>query len=332
MSNILNTIKEHYKLNNVSSPFKARYCNLSGEEIKDKPYIRYKSGETYLEKYLEKYITFITNQSDHIIEHEKSEKEIIVECGDIKITFDLTFDKSFHSYVDHPYSDEVDKYLIYGVYGKLSNTKPYFRVNELKLIKKNFKHGDIVSTGENHYILKNAKMKNRTWKKIECYFDDSLFIEFQYVQSRGYLYYIELSKHFDIHVLPLDGKNDEMYDIRSSSMFESNPEQYTDEILDDKPNTFLDVAESENKEHNENKNTLNREYGKVIRKEDDYYICFDDTNHVKIDENIPRQFIYIRGHVYYHNICREFKKEWKCLVSPFEVLNLGTGGIGKIKL
>lgn len=332
MSTILNTIKEHYKLCKVSSPLKARYCNLSGEEIKDKPYIRYKSGETYLEKYLEKYITFITNQSDNIIENEKSEKEIIVECGDIKITFDLIFEKSFHSYVGHPYSDEVAKYLIYGVYSPLGDTKPYFRVNELKLIKKNFKHGDIVSTGENHYILKNTKMKNRTWKKIELYYDDSLFIEFHYVQSRGYLYYIGLSKFFDINVLPLDAKNDEMYDIRSSSMFESNPEQYTDELLDDKPNTFLDVDDDENKEYKDGKSTFNREYGKVIMKDNECCISFDDTNHVKIDENIPRQFIYIRGHVYYHNICREFEKEWKCLVSPFEVLNLGTGGIGKIKL
>ena len=207
MSKFLNTIKEHYKNSNVFSPLKARYCNLSGEEIKNKPYIRYESGETYIEKYLEKYINFITKQSNNIIENEK---EIIFECGDKKIIFDLTFKQSFHSYVNHTYSKDVSKYLIYGVYSDISKTNPYFRVNELKLIKKNFKHGDIVSTGDFHYIFKNAKKKHRTWKKIDLYFDDSLFIEFQYVQSRGYLYYIELSKHFNIHVLPLDNKNDEM--------------------------------------------------------------------------------------------------------------------------
>ena len=109
MSSILNKIKEHYKQSNVSTPLRAKYCNLSGEEIKNKPYIRYNSGETYLVKYLEKYITFITNQSDNIIIHEK---EICMECGDIKITFDLTFEKSFHSYVNHPYSREVAKYFL----------------------------------------------------------------------------------------------------------------------------------------------------------------------------------------------------------------------------
>jgi hypothetical protein len=326
MLNILNTIKEHYKTIDV---LKAKYCNLSGEEIKDKPYIRYISGETYLLKYLEKYIEFIINQSTDI---KQEDNKIVVKCNKIMITFDLTFEKSFHSYVIHPYSQKISKYLIYGTYSCLNNTKPYFRTSELKLLKKHFKHGDIVSIGEQHYILKNTNIKKRTWRKIELYFDDSLFIDYQYVQSRGYLYYIELSKYFNINVLPLDNKNDEMYDIRSTFMFESNPEQYTDEILDDKCNTFVDIDDDENKEYNEGKNTLNREYGKVIMKGDDYCISFDDTNHVKIDENIPRQFIYIRGYVYYHNICREFEKEWKCLVSPFEILNLGTGGIGKMKL
>lgn len=327
---MLNTIKEHYKLANVYSPTTVSFCNLSGEDISEgNEYIQYKSGEVYLLKYLQKYIDFITKQSTKITENDDS---IIVECDNITITFDLKFEVSFHTYCVHPYSEIVTKYLVYGTYSCLKDTKPYFRTEELKLIKRYFKHGDIVSNGLNHYILKNATIKKRTWKKIDLYFDDSLFVEFHYVQSRGYLYYIELGKYFDINVLPIDNKNDEMYDIKYCCMFESNSNQYTDEILDEKTNPFLDVNEDENKEYNDEKDTVNREYGKVIIKDKDFYIKYDETNHIKIDENIARQFIYIRGHVYYHNICREFEKEWKCLVSPFEVLNLSNGIISKVEI
>lgn len=329
MLNILNIIKEHYKTVNVLSPLKATYCNLSGEDIKNNEYIRYETGETYLIKYLEKYINFISKSSSNM---SYEDNKINIEYNNILISFDLTFKKSFHSYVNHPYSNEVSKYLIYGTYSEIENTKPYFKKNDLKSIKKYFKHGDIVSTGDQYFIMKNEKLKKRTWKKIDLYFDNSLFIDYNYVQSRGYLYYIGLRKFFDINVLPLDNKNDEMYNIESSYLFESNSDQYTDDILDEKCNTFLDINEDENKEYNDQKKLLNREYGKIIMKDNDFYIKFDDTNHIKIEENIARQFIYIRGHVYYHNISQEFEKEWKCLISPFEVLNFYNGKINKIKL
>ena len=76
---------------------------------------------------------------------------------DIKLEFCKNFEKSFHSYISHPYHTELTKYLVYPIYKDLADIKPYIKTSNLKYVKKYFSHGDIVYTGDNHYILKNAK-------------------------------------------------------------------------------------------------------------------------------------------------------------------------------
>ena len=53
----------------INYKHKYNYCNLSGAPIKDNKIIIYKSGEIYLWKYFCKYIDFLVNYNNYIIEY-----------------------------------------------------------------------------------------------------------------------------------------------------------------------------------------------------------------------------------------------------------------------
>ena len=357
-----NSIKEEINLHkccNISDENinQHKYCNLSGEPIKDERIICYKSGEIYLWKYFEKYINYLIDCWKFSVDKKLPYKYILKgtnslkkeQDGDIQnkeccIEFDLTFTTSFHHYIKTPYDINTIKYLIYGTYSFPFNTKPYFTSKKLKVIKEYFKHGDIVSTGEHHYIMKSIKMKKKIWKKIDyiTYNDDyeiiqqenePLIIEFQYVMARGFSHYISLSNYFNIKELPMDDKKEDYFNIRDKYIYSSDENKYVDDIpeQDKKSNPYMDVNNDENEDLSKG-DEINNEYGRVIIKNKKFYIMYDDKQHIELTENIARQFIYIRGYTYYYNICREYGEVWKCLISPLEVINLGTMEISKVKI
>ena len=324
----------------INYKHKYNYCNLSGAPIKDNKIIIYKSGEIYLWKYFCKYIDFLVNYNNYIIEYNTDnnfDDNVLLFVNKEKkhnIKFDLTFEKSFHLYIDNSYHNNIQKFLIYGTYSHPLNTKPYITTNVLKDIKMYFSHGDIVFTGDNYYIMKNIKKTKKTWKKIDSDLNDNLTIDFEYVASRGYSYYINLQKYFNIIELPLDDKKEDYMNLIDKNIYSSDCDKYVDEITstNKKPTPFLDVQDGENEDFNKKIENINNEYGRVIIKNDKFYIMYDKDNHIELTDNIARQFTYIRGFSYYYNICQEFDKEWKCLISPFEYINLGNMEISKIKL
>ena len=325
-----------------------KYCNLSGDLIKNDKIICYKSGEIYLWKYFKKYINYLIDCLNFTVNNIDSNKYTLEynesSNKNCTIEFDLTFTNSFHHYIKTPYYNNTIKYLIYGTYSSPFNTKPYFTTSVLKDLKEYFKHGDIVFAGEFHYIMKSIKMKKKTWKKINYItYDDEyqfiqqenepIIIEFQYVMARGYLHYISLSNYFNIKELPMDDKKDDYFNIRDKYIYSSDENKYIDDIpeQDKKSNPYMDVNKDENEELSKD-NDINNDYGRVIIKNKKFYIMYNDKQHIELKDNIARQFIYIRGYTYYYNICKEYGEEWKCLISPLEVLNLGTMKISKVKI
>jgi hypothetical protein len=329
--NVLDIIKKCYTGSENKSLSKHSFCNFTGLDIGNNEYISYSSGEKYIWKYFIKYINFIFQKYENLLIIQ-NDNDIIVKNNKLNIVFDLTFHKSFHIYIDTPYPRNIRKYLIYGTYADPLSTMPYFRTSELRSMKNEFNHGDIVSTGDSYYILKNETFKKRTWKECSTDSDDNLCIEYSYVQSRGYLYYIGLMKFFKISYLPLDINREEFINLITGDIYVSNPNQYYEDdiVMNTKSNPFLDVNKDENKEFNNTE--INRKFGEIIMNNDKYFIKLDETHEVALDENIARQFITIKGYNYYYKICKEFENEWKCMISPFEVLNLYTLEINKIKI
>lgn len=329
---LLNLISDHYnKIDNSKIDNEINFCCLSGLLVNKDRYITYKSGQKYLWKYFEKYINFIFEKYEPIVV-KKDDESILLKINNMIINFDLKFNKSFHSYVDNNYPKYTKKYLIYGTYSDVLNTKPYFRKNDLKILKNQFKHGDIVYTGDYYYILNAKNNKKKTWKLCDTNLDDILTIPYNYIQERGYLYYTKLNKYFNTGYLPLDNNYDEYINLNNKDIYSNNPENFCDDDVDIKStkNSFLDINKDENKDND--LDNLNKLFGKVVKINNEYYILIDENNKVLIENNIARQFIKIRGYIYYHNICKDFDLHWKCLVSPFEVLNLNNLEIKFIKL
>ena len=193
----------------------------------------------------------------------------------------------------------------------------------MKRIKKYFSHGDICYTGSKYYILKHIIGNKKVWR--ECYLDEcnKLKIPFEYIQSNGYLHYINNIISEKISMLPLDNSETEFYNHEEKYLFPEPTTQWdiADEYLD------KDV-----KKYNE---TYDDNLLKGIMRINDEKFQIKtshDTWVDLVDNFINNEYISDKGIRYYAKIAQEFESKFKVLISPFEILHMPEMKIEKIDI
>ena len=329
----LDNYLKYYNALEISSSTKLFNCNMSGDKINtlsDTLYIQYRDGHTYKWDMIGEYIEYIYSiykeENINITECESSYiLDISYNGTNIKLEFCKNFEKSFHSYISHPYHTELTKYLVYPIYKDLADVKPYIKTSNLKYVKKYFSHGDIVYTGDNHYILKNAKKDSKKWKLCDYSdeYEEHIFIPFEYIQSRGYTYYIEQGKYFDIAPLPLDILNNEIYDFHLGNII-CNVDEYVDDAATSK--YYMDTLDKEEKiKVDESPDIVSAYFGELVIKDGKLHVHITDETTMELPNNdIAPHFIKSKGFTYYYNVAQDCGYELMVLISPLEVLNLKT--------
>ena len=329
---------EDYNIKNeskhlIDSKTKLFKCNMTGEEINilsNELYIKYDDGYIYKWDIFMEYINYIYSiyESNNIklIECEMLYiLDISYNCTNIKLEFCKNFSTSFHNYIKHPYHIDLHKYLIFPIYHELTEVKPYIKAYNLKYIKDYFSHGDIVYTGDNHYILKNTKQNSKKWKicNYSDEYEDYIFIPFEYIQSRGYSYYIGQSRYFDIAPLPLDILNNEIYDFHQGNII-CNLDEFVDDVTTSK--YYLDILDTDdNIKVDESTDIVSAYFGELVVKEGKLHAHITEETTMELPKNdIAPHFIKAKGFTYYYNVAQDCGYELMVLISPLEVLNLKT--------
>lgn len=332
-------IKEYYNdfksLDNpLNNNIKLFNCNFTGNNINilsDEKYIQYSDGYIYKWDIFEEFINYlysiyesvnislIDNESKYVLNISYNKQNLL-------LTFDKNFKKSFHSYIEHPYHKDLAKFLIYPIYKDIFDLRPYIKPSNLKHIKKYFSHGDIVYTGDNHYILKNIKENSKKWKLCDYSdeYDDHIFIPYEYIQSRTYSYYMNQTKYFDIAPLSLDILNNEEYDFHNNEV-KCNLDDFSDNNNESK--FYLDNPNNEenNLDINESPDIVSSNFGELTIKDNKLHVHLTKDNTMPLQNNdIAPHFIKSKGYTYYYIIAQEYKYNLNVLISPFEVLNLNT--------
>lgn len=324
---------KHCKLSNTTPNIRLYRCNMTGNKINtlsETQYIQYQDGHIYKWDIFVEYINYIYSiYSSENITITECENTYILNISyydlNIILNFCKNFEKTFHSYISHPYHKELTQYLIYPIYKDLVDVKPYIKTSNLKYVKKYFSHGDLVYTGDNHYILKNVKKDSKKWKICDYSdeYEDHIFIPYEYIQSRGYTYYIDQGKYFDIAPLPLDILNNEIYDFHIKNIICN-----VDEFIDDSVTSqyYLDNQEKEeNIKVDESPDIVSAYFGELVIKDGKLHAHITEDNTMELPNNdIAPHFIKAKGFTYYYNIAQECGYELMVLISPLEVLNLKT--------
>lgn len=331
-------IQEYYKhfedQNNQTTTDKKLFtCNMTGDKINvlsDIPYIKYADGHVYkwdmIVDYIDYIYSFYQYENIMITDYENTYiLDVSYNGNNIKIEFCKNFETSFHSYISHPYHKNLTKYLIFPIYKDLVDVKPYIKTSNLKYIKKYFEHGDIVYTGDNHYIMKCMKKDGKKWKSCDYSdeYENHIFIPFEYIQSRGYIYYKQQSRFFDIASLTLDFLNNEIYDFHTNYIICN-----VDEFVDDKVTSeyYLNSQEeADDIDVESSPDIVSSYFGELIIKNDKLHVHITKETTVELPTyDIAPHFIKSKGFTYYYNIAQECRYELMVLISPFEVLNLNT--------
>jgi len=328
-----NYLKYYNAIESPPSKIKLFNCNMTGYKINtlsDMQYIQYKDGYTYKWEMIVEYIEYIYSiygdENIKFIEYEDTYMLDIDYNGHyIRLEFYKNFEKSFHSYISHQYHPELIKYLIFPVYKDLVDVKPYIKASNLKYIKKHFSHGDIVYTGDNHYILKNITKDSKKWKSCDYSdeYDEHIFIPYEYIQSRGYTYYISQMAYFDIAPLPLDIMNNEVYDFHLNNI-DCNVDEFVDDTMTSQ--YYLDNQEKkEDIKVDESSDIVSAYFGELVIKEEKLYVHITEETTMELpSSDIAPHFIKAKGYTYYYNVAQECGYELMVLISPLEVLNLKT--------
>ena len=252
----------------------------------------------------------------------------------MKLTSIKIFNKTFHLYIDNAYSSDLIKYLIYPVYKNIYDIKPYINQSNLKHIKNSFNHGDLVYTGNNHFILKNVKKGSKKWKKCEYSIENeaNIFIPFEYIQSRGFEYYISINRYFTIAPLSLDILNNEIFDFKNKRIESNVVDIYDDPEM---AQYYLETADTDEPpiDIKSDVDVISSYFGELVVKDDILHVHLTEKDTMPlINNNIAPHFIKAKGFSYYFEIASEFSYNLKTLISPLEILNLNTMEIEKIKI
>ena len=250
--------------------FKTGFCYFSNNKLSPGDVIYKYKNLLFKEEY---FVPLILKNANIIPTLQNNLYNIDYDIKDINI--DNIIESIFKKY------NEIDKsvrdYTIYS-----DTNKIYYNKKNLKKIVHHFEYGDIINVfnldGDDYiYIL--DEIDGFSQFNLCDKFNEHFYIEYKYVQTKGYMHYCNIMNDFDFRYLSLNASNNEFIDIFDSCIvpFYNKKKKEIGKISFTK-NKILIFNEDKKWEKVKNKIIANF-YGK------DY--CFSYYQKIFAENNIP---------------------------------------------